>query len=83
MAPSRKSRSVNKRFSYINEATSNKNGENTNKSRQRVSIWPCSVGYLFIFYQFMQQGTFFIRSGNFIILNRGNLLELISSFLAH
>ncbi|KAF2310984.1 hypothetical protein GH714_018913 [Hevea brasiliensis] len=35
MAPSRKSRSVNKRFSYINEATSNKNGENTNKSRQR------------------------------------------------
>ncbi|XP_015573347.1 protein ALWAYS EARLY 3 isoform X2 [Ricinus communis] len=35
MAPSRKSRSVNKRFSYINEATSNKTGENDNRRRQR------------------------------------------------
>lgn len=36
MAPSRKSRSVNKRFSYINEVASSKDGENANK-RQRVS----------------------------------------------
>jgi hypothetical protein len=36
MAPSRKSRSVNKRFSYINEVSSSKDGENANK-RQRVS----------------------------------------------
>ncbi|XP_030974090.1 protein ALWAYS EARLY 3 isoform X1 [Quercus lobata] len=37
MAPSRKSRSVNKRFSYINEVASSKDGENANKSRQRGS----------------------------------------------
>ncbi|XP_059445242.1 protein ALWAYS EARLY 3 isoform X2 [Corylus avellana] len=36
MAPSRKSRSVNKRFSNINEVASSKDGENANK-RQRVS----------------------------------------------
>ncbi|KAF5465516.1 hypothetical protein F2P56_015513 [Juglans regia] len=36
MAPSRKSRSVNKRFSYINEVASSKDGESANK-RQRVS----------------------------------------------
>ena len=37
MAPSRKSRSVNKRFSYINEVASSKDGETANKSRQRGS----------------------------------------------
>ncbi|CAB4293328.1 unnamed protein product [Prunus armeniaca] len=35
MAPSRKSRSVNKRFSYMNEAASNKYGENANKTGQK------------------------------------------------
>ncbi|XP_015892697.3 protein ALWAYS EARLY 3 isoform X1 [Ziziphus jujuba] len=35
MAPSRKSRSVNKRFSYVNEVSSYKTGENANKSRQK------------------------------------------------
>ncbi|KAL6293203.1 hypothetical protein ACE6H2_001345 [Prunus campanulata] len=35
MAPSRKSRSVNKRFSYTNEAASNKYGENANKTGQK------------------------------------------------
>uniref|UniRef100_A0A2P2KWT2 Protein ALWAYS EARLY 3 isoform X2 n=1 Tax=Rhizophora mucronata TaxID=61149 RepID=A0A2P2KWT2_RHIMU len=35
MAPSRKSRSVNKRFSYINNVSPNKSGENGNKSRLR------------------------------------------------
>ncbi|XP_050216536.1 protein ALWAYS EARLY 3 isoform X2 [Mercurialis annua] len=35
MAPSKKSRSANKQFSYTNETTSNKNGENNNKRRQR------------------------------------------------
>ncbi|XP_038720763.1 protein ALWAYS EARLY 3 isoform X2 [Tripterygium wilfordii] len=35
MAPSKKSRSVNKRFSYINEVASNKDGENASKSKQR------------------------------------------------
>lgn len=36
MAPSRKSRSVNKQFSYVNEVASGKDRENANK-RQRVS----------------------------------------------
>ncbi|KAK9289126.1 hypothetical protein L1049_017599 [Liquidambar formosana] len=35
MAPSRKSRSVNKRFSYINDGAPNKDGENASKNRQR------------------------------------------------
>ncbi|KAF3456189.1 hypothetical protein FNV43_RR00839 [Rhamnella rubrinervis] len=35
MAPSRKSRSVNKRFSHVNEVSSNKYGENVNKSGQK------------------------------------------------
>ncbi|PQQ19454.1 protein ALWAYS EARLY 3 isoform X1 [Prunus yedoensis var. nudiflora] len=35
MAPSRKSRSVNKQFSYTNEAASNKCGENANKTGQK------------------------------------------------
>ncbi|KAK9289020.1 hypothetical protein L1049_017491 [Liquidambar formosana] len=35
MAPSRKSRSVNKRFSYINDVAPNKDGENASKNRQR------------------------------------------------
>ncbi|ONI28356.1 hypothetical protein PRUPE_1G139300 [Prunus persica] len=35
MAPSRKSRSVNKRFSYMNEAASNKYGDNANKTGQK------------------------------------------------
>uniref|UniRef100_A0A2P2KWT4 Protein ALWAYS EARLY 3 isoform X1 n=1 Tax=Rhizophora mucronata TaxID=61149 RepID=A0A2P2KWT4_RHIMU len=38
MAPSRKSRSVHKRFSYINDVSHNKSGENGNKSRQKVSF---------------------------------------------
>lgn len=46
MAPSRKSRSVNKRFSYMNEAASNKYGENANKTGQKVS--PDSVLRMFI-----------------------------------
>lgn len=37
MAPTRKSRSVNKRFSYLNEVSPDKDGDNANKSRQRVS----------------------------------------------
>ncbi|XP_012069373.1 protein ALWAYS EARLY 3 isoform X2 [Jatropha curcas] len=35
MAPSRKSRSVNKQFSYVNEVSSNKNVENASKNRQK------------------------------------------------
>lgn len=35
MAPTRKSRSVNKRFSYLNEVSPDKDGDNANKSRQR------------------------------------------------
>ncbi|XP_065863604.1 protein ALWAYS EARLY 3 [Euphorbia lathyris] len=44
MAPSRKSRTVNKRFSYINEPTSNKNGDNTTKVRQRKRKWSDMLG---------------------------------------
>ncbi|XP_059668464.1 protein ALWAYS EARLY 3 isoform X2 [Cornus florida] len=35
MAPTRKSRSINKRFSYVNEVSPNKDGENAKKSLQR------------------------------------------------
>ncbi|CAL5347002.1 unnamed protein product [Camellia sinensis] len=35
MAPTRKSRSVNKRFSYVNEVSPSKDGENAKKSMQR------------------------------------------------
>ncbi|PSR92630.1 Protein ALWAYS EARLY like [Actinidia chinensis var. chinensis] len=35
MAPTRKSRSVNKRFSYVNEVSPSKDGENAKKSLQR------------------------------------------------
>lgn len=38
MAPSRKSRSVKKRFSYVNEVSSNKYGEHGNKSRPKVRL---------------------------------------------
>ena len=37
MAPSRKSRSVNKRFAYVNEVSANKHTENANKNKQKVS----------------------------------------------
>lgn len=37
MAPTRKSRSVNKRFSNFNEVSSDKEAGNLSKSRQRVS----------------------------------------------
>lgn len=36
MAPTKKSRSVNKRFSDINEESSDKDGGNANKNKQRV-----------------------------------------------
>lgn len=36
MAPTRKSRSVNKRFSSFNEASPDKDGVNTNKNKHRV-----------------------------------------------
>ena len=37
MAPTRRSRNGNKRVSNINEVSPKKNGENANKSRQKVS----------------------------------------------
>lgn len=39
MAPSRKSRSVNKRFSTANEASSSKYVEDASKSKQKVCVW--------------------------------------------
>lgn len=38
MAPTRKSRSVNKRYSYINEVSRNRDGDNANKKTNRVSF---------------------------------------------
>lgn len=37
MAPSRKSKSVSKRYSYASDVASKKKGENADKSGQRVS----------------------------------------------
>lgn len=38
MAPTRKSRSVNKRFSGSNEVSPEKDGINSNKNQQRVCL---------------------------------------------
>lgn len=38
MAPARKPRSMNKRFSGLNEVSPEKDGVNSNKNKQRVRI---------------------------------------------
>lgn len=38
MGPTRKSRSVNKRYSYINEVSPIRHGESADRRNQRVSI---------------------------------------------